>query len=153
MPIPDSCLRFMVSRVKMICSRFTAEWLENKGHFSASYQCIACEQAPTGLSWEQGWGGRGVRGRGRERPGAGTCSQAISMPWSPYRVLPFWWPPSPDSHFPGRIGDKVQMCWHTSRQSQMQIKLHPTGKRKKLNQTQFKIQQSSQNGQQKVFRN
>ena len=25
MPIPDSCLRFMVSRVKMICSRFTAE--------------------------------------------------------------------------------------------------------------------------------
>ena len=30
MPIPNSCLRFMVSRVKMICSRFIAEWLENK---------------------------------------------------------------------------------------------------------------------------
>ena len=25
MPTPDSCLRFMVSRVKMICSRFTAQ--------------------------------------------------------------------------------------------------------------------------------
>ena len=25
MPIPDSCLRFMVSGVKTICSRFTAE--------------------------------------------------------------------------------------------------------------------------------
>ena len=29
MPILDSCLRFMISRVKMTCSRFTAEWLEN----------------------------------------------------------------------------------------------------------------------------
>ena len=91
----------------------------------------------TGFSWEQRWG---VRGRGRERPGAGTCPQAISISWSPYRVLPLWWPLSPDSHFPGRIGDKVQTCWHTSRQSQMQIKLHPTGKTNKFNQTQFTIQ-------------
>ena len=44
--------------------------------------------------------GTGVRGEGKgERaPRAGTCSQGISMSWSPYRVLPLWWPPSPDSH-------------------------------------------------------
>ena len=33
MPIPDSCLRLMIFSMKMICSRFTAEWLENKLFF------------------------------------------------------------------------------------------------------------------------
>ena len=34
MPIPDFCLRCMIFSVKMICSRFTAESLENKCIFS-----------------------------------------------------------------------------------------------------------------------
>ena len=38
MPIPDSCLSFMASRVKMICSRFTAEWLENKSKNDHAYK-------------------------------------------------------------------------------------------------------------------
>ena len=34
MPIPDPCLRLMIFSIKMICSLFTAEWLENKQFFS-----------------------------------------------------------------------------------------------------------------------
>ena len=42
--------------------------------------------------------GVGGEGKGERAPGAGTCWQGISMPWSPYRVPPLRWPLSPDSH-------------------------------------------------------
>ena len=42
-----------------------------------------------------------------------------------YHALPVEWPPDPNSHFPGKTGDKVQRYWHTARQTQMQRKWHP----------------------------
>lgn len=50
-----------------------------------------------------------------------------------YHVLPVWWHPDPNSHSPGKTGDKVQRYWHTARQNQMLMRWHPEKTKRKNN--------------------